>query len=119
MDKKMSYPMLGIGLQYMLIGESKTSTMNQGMTPEMNGMDMVMPMFSISLLFIGINTKHNKESRFMSQSAQEKYNNTLNLLRSDLFKLKQQLDNAERKIALYQSRNNWLVLHISWLFRSL
>ncbi len=105
MDKKMSYPMLGIGLQYMLIGESKTSTMNQGMTPEMNGMDMVMPMFSISLpIYRNKYKAQQKESRFMSQSAQEKYNNTLNLLRSDLFKLKQQLDNAERKIALYQKQ---------------
>ena len=104
-DKKMSYPMLGIGLQYMLIGESKTSTMNQGMTPEMNGMDMVMPMFSISLpIYRNKYKAQQKESRFMSQSAQEKYNNTLNLLRSDLFKLKQQLDNAERKIALYQKQ---------------
>ena len=35
--------------------------MNQGMTPEMNGMDMVMPMFLYRSLFIGINTKHNKK----------------------------------------------------------
>ncbi|MDD4777273.1 MAG: TolC family protein [Fermentimonas sp.] len=105
MDKKMSYPMFGIGLQYMLIGESKTTTMNQGMTPEMNGMDMIMPMFSITLpIYRNKYKAQQKESRFMSQSAREKYNNTLNLLRSDLFKLKQQLDNAERKIKLYQKQ---------------
>ena len=40
----------------------------------------------------------------MWQSAREKYNNTLNVLRSDLFKLKQQLDNAERKVILYQKQ---------------
>ena len=40
----------------------------------------------------------------MWQSAREKYNNTINILQSDLFKLKQQLDNAERKITLYRKQ---------------
>ncbi|HBG57613.1 MAG TPA: transporter, partial [Porphyromonadaceae bacterium] len=40
----------------------------------------------------------------MQQSAREKYNNTLNILQSDLFKQQQQLDNAERTIALYQKQ---------------
>jgi len=97
--------MFGIGLQYMLIGESKTAQMDQGMAPEMTGMDMVMPMFSITLpLYRNKYRAQQRESRFMWQSAREKYNNTLNILRSDLFKLKQQLDNADRKVTLYQKQ---------------
>jgi len=92
-------------LQYMLIGESKTAQMDQGMAPEMTGMDMVMPMFSITLpLYRNKYRAQQRESRFMWQSAREKYNNTLNILRSDLFKLKQQLDNADRKVTLYQKQ---------------
>lgn len=105
MDKKMSYPMFGIGLQYMLIDKSATAQMEQGMEPEMTGMDMIMPMFSISLpLYRNKYKAQQRESRFLQQSAREKYNNTLNLLQSDLFRLKHQLDDAERKIALYQKQ---------------
>jgi outer membrane protein TolC len=102
MEQKMSYPMFGIGLQYMLIGESATAPMDQGMEPEMTGMDMIMPMVSISLpIYRNKYKAQQRESRFLWQSAREKYNNTLNMLQSDLFKLKHQLDDAERKIALY------------------
>ena len=105
MDKKMSYPMLGIGLQYMFIGKNKVTSMDQEMTPDMGGMDMVMPMFSISIpIYRNKYKAQQRESRLMQESAKEKYNNTLNILQSDMFKLKQQLDNAERKIALYQKQ---------------
>jgi len=104
MDQKMSYPMFGIGLQYMLIGES-AATMDQGTEPEMTGMDMVMPMVSITLpLYRNKYKAQQRESRFLWQSTREKYNNTLNMLQSDLFKLKHQLDDAERKIALYEKQ---------------
>jgi outer membrane protein TolC len=105
MEQKMSYPMFGIGLQYMLIGESATAPMDQGMEPEMTGMDMIMPMVSITLpIYRNKYKAEQRESRFLWQSAREKYNNTLNMLQSDLFKLKQQLDDAERKIALYKKQ---------------
>ena len=105
MEQKMSYPMFGIGLQYMLIGESATAPMDQGVEPEMTGMDMIMPMVSISLpIYRNKYKAEQRESRFLWQSAREKYNNTLNMLQSDLFKLKQQLDDAERKIALYKKQ---------------
>lgn len=48
MDKKMSYPMLGIGLQYSLIGK-KPEDMSMGSMSGMNGKDMFMPMLKISL----------------------------------------------------------------------
>lgn len=101
MDKKMSYPMIGIGLQYMLIGKNPAS-MDQGMSNDMNGMDMIMPMVSISLPIYRSKYKaQQRESDYMWQSTREKYNNTLNSLQSELFQLKHQLDDAERKITLY------------------
>jgi outer membrane protein TolC len=100
MDKKMSYPMIGIGLQYMLI-ENNPASMDQGMN-NMSPIDKIMPMVSISLpIFRNKYKAQQRESEYMWQSAREKYNNTLNSLRSDLFKLKHQLDDAERKITLY------------------
>jgi outer membrane protein TolC len=105
MDKKMSYPMIGLGLQYMLIGGHAASTMQTGTDNGMGGMDMIMPMVSISLpIFRNKYRSQQRESRFQWQSAQEKYNNRLNTLQSDLFKLKHQLDDAERKIALYKKQ---------------
>lgn len=105
MEQKMSYPMFGIGLQYMLIDKSATAQMEQGMEPEMTGMDMIMPMVSISIpLFRNKYKAQQRESRFLWQSTREKYNNRLNMLQSDLYKLKHQLDDAERKITLYRKQ---------------
>ena len=105
MEQKMSYPMFGIGLQYMLIGESAAAPANQAMDNGMTGMDMVMPMVSITLpIYRNKYKAQQRESRFLQQSAREKYHNTLNMLQSDLFKLKHQLDDAERKIALYRKQ---------------
>ena len=42
----------------------------------------------------------------MWESAQEKYNNTLNNLQSDLLKYKQHLEQTERKNTLYQKQKN-------------
>ncbi len=107
MDKKMSYPMLGIGLQYMIVGKSSSSDMNQNIHNGMNGMDMIMPMVSISLpIFRNKYKAQQRESKYMWQSAKEKYNNTLNTLHSNFFKLRHQLKDAERQIALYQKQKN-------------
>jgi outer membrane protein TolC len=105
MEEKMSYPMFGIGLQYMLIGESVPPPAEQGMDNGMSGMDMIMPMVSITLpIYRHKYNAQQRESQFLWQSAREKYRNTLNTLQSDLIRLKHQLDDAERKIALYRKQ---------------
>jgi len=91
----------------MVIGKSSSPTINQNTHNSMNGMDMIMPMVSISLpIFRNKYKAQQRESRYMWESAQEKYNNTLNILQSELFKLKHQIDDAERRIALYQKQKN-------------
>src|SRR5690554_5642931 len=107
MDTKMSYPMLGIGLQYMFVGKSSPQALNSSIHNGMNGMDMIMPMVSISLpIFRNKYKAQQRESRYMWESAHEKYNNTLNSIHSELYMLKHQIDDAERQIALYQKQKN-------------
>lgn len=97
MEKKMGLPMIGIGLQYMMVEKSPTPVLEHH-----NGMHMVMPMVSLSLpIFRGKYRAAQRESRILQQSAQEKYHHTLNSLQADLYGLKHLLDDAERKISLY------------------
>lgn len=101
MDKKMSYPMFGIGLQYSLVGKSNNSMVMDNM----NGMDMVMPMFKISIpIFRKKYQAQQKESRHYRQASELKYENTRNQLQSEYQTVKQQLADASRKIALYQKQ---------------
>jgi outer membrane protein TolC len=123
MEKKMSYPMLGIGLQYMLIGKTpvssaspdagtmqgdhtdantNTSTVMSGM----NGKDMIMPMLSVSIpIFRSKYKAAQKESRLLRQASEEKYFNTQNMLEAALYQFKHQLDDAQRKIGLYRKQS--------------
>jgi outer membrane protein TolC len=123
MEKKMSYPMFGIGLQYMLIGKTPvsnaspdTGTMQGGHTdgntntstvmPGMNGKDMIMPMLSVSIpIFRGKYKAAQKESRLLRQASEEKYFNTQNMLEAALYQFKHQLDDAQRKIGLYRKQS--------------
>lgn len=110
MDKKMSYPMFGIGLQYMLIGKSKTSAMSGEMDSSagmsnMNGKDMVMPMVSVTIpLYRNKYKAQQRESKLWWQSSREKYSGTRNELEAELYKTKHQLDDSARKIALYRKQ---------------
>lgn len=100
MEKKMGLPMIGVGVQYMLVGKSPNPVLEHH-----NGMHMVMPMISVSLpLYRGKYKAARRESRLLQQSAREKYNQTWNSLQSDLYAMKHQLDDAERKIQLYRTQ---------------
>lgn len=111
MDKKMGLPMIGIGLQYSVIGKRTamgmpTSDMAMGIpTTDMNGKDMIMPMVSVS---IPIWRKKYRaavnESRLMSRAAEQKYENTLNMLGSEYVSMREQLADAQRKTALYRKQ---------------
>lgn len=108
MDRKMSYPMFGVGLQYMLIGKSKKSSMDMetgaGMS-SMDGKDMLMPMISVSIpLYRNKYKAQQRESKFRQQSSAEKYVQTLNTLEADWYKTRHQLDDAARKITLYEKQ---------------
>jgi outer membrane protein TolC len=110
MTEKMGYPMLGLGLQYMLIGSTPppTSSDPMAMAPAttgmnaMNGKDMLMPMLSISLpLYRAKYKAARKEALFQQQAAEAQYEQTALGLEAELSRTIQLLNNAERKITLY------------------
>lgn len=87
MDKKMSYPMLGIGLQYSLIGK-KPEDMSMGSMSGMNGKDMFMPMLKISLpIFRKKYNAQQQESKHYWKSSELKYENTMNQLQAEYIRI--------------------------------
>ncbi|OJV85765.1 MAG: transporter, partial [Bacteroidia bacterium 44-10] len=108
MDKKMSYPMFGVGLQYSILGKtsSGTSDMNTAVPMNsMNGKDMIMPMVKISIpIFRKKYNAQQRESAYYRQASELKYADILNIMMSDYSALKQQLEEASRKITLYEKQ---------------
>ncbi len=101
MNKKMSYPMFGIGLQYMLINKST----NDMVMPDMNGKDMIMPMVSLSIpIFRGKYKASKQEAQFLQQASGKKYTDAIRKLEAELCQSKHQLDDATRKVTLYRKQ---------------
>lgn len=108
MNKKMSYPMFGIGVQYMLNNKTNDAMLAMG---NMNGKDMIMPMVSVSIpIYRNKYKAQQKESKLWWESSQEKYASTVNTLEADLVRTKHQLDDAARKISLYTKQTEIAVV---------
>lgn len=98
MDRRMSYPMIGIGLQYSLINKVDNP---MGMA-DMNGKDMVMPMMKISLpIFRRKYNAQQRESRNYWKASELKRENIHNQLQVEYLNIRQQLEDANRKVDLY------------------
>jgi outer membrane protein TolC len=107
MDRKMGYPMWGVGLQYMLMAPLR-NTMD-GMAPAMNGKDMLMPMLSVSVPIYRSKYKAAQaESRLLQLAGQEKYADARNRLVSELHQGMYLLGDARRKIDLYRRQTSLL-----------
>jgi outer membrane protein TolC len=112
MERKMSYPMWGVGVQYMLIRKSGTGTEPMGMdegghsasgVQGMSGMDMWMPMVSVSIpVFRGKYRAKQREVSFLAAAGSEKYANTLRLLEAELLRVEMEGARAMRRIDLYR-----------------
>ena len=101
-DKKASMPMIGVGLQYSLIGKRTADVLP--ITP-MNGMDMLMPMVSVSLpIYRNKYKAQQQESRFLQQSATDRYRATYNAIEADLIQIRHQLDDAQRTLNLLEKQ---------------
>jgi outer membrane protein TolC len=99
--KKMGLPMLGIGLDYMLIKE------RSGNTSMMNGKDMIMPMVSVSIPIY--RKKYNamqNEARFMKEAGNQQIIDLKNSLMVQYRQIIQRLDDAERRIVLYTEQED-------------
>lgn len=103
-DRKMSYPTIGVGAQYMLIGKTNHPYTQMG---SMNGKDMLMPMVSVSLpIFRNKYDAQQRESELWRSVSEETFNNTYNRLKGEYFSFKTRLENAARKIKLYEKQSD-------------
>jgi outer membrane protein TolC len=104
MIRKMSYPMFGIGLQYMVIGEKKG--MDTHSSVSMNGKDMLMPMLSLSLpIYRNRHRAARKEVQLLQSANREKQTDLLHRLQAELWQRKHQLDESARRITLYKKQS--------------
>ena len=102
LNKKMSYPMIGVGVQYMIIGKTSDPMLAMG---SMNGKDMVMPMLSVTLpVFRKKYKSQQKQSQLYRESAIEQQQNTVNTLEKEYFTLSTQMQDALNTISLYQKQ---------------
>lgn len=98
---KMGMPMLGLGLNYMLVRE------REGNNSMMNGKDMLMPMATVTIpVFRKKYTAMKNEARLMQESSRHQLNNAKNNLMVSYYQLIQELDDAERRISLYQEQES-------------
>lgn len=106
MDKKMSLPMFGIGLQYSVMAK-KAEEMNGSMSmSSMNGMDMVMPMVKISIpIFRKKYNAQQRENKQYHTASELKYEATHNQLQAEYTTIKLQLSDAARKVSLYSRQH--------------
>ncbi|EGN57243.1 outer membrane efflux protein [Hallella multisaccharivorax DSM 17128] len=94
---KMGKPTFSVGLQYMLNGKVKRPVMEN-----MNGMDMIMPMVTVSLPIYRRKTNMSKEAAKLNKlSTDETYRSRQDALKSEYLSIEQRAADARRKVELY------------------
>jgi outer membrane protein TolC len=96
----MSYPMVGLGINYSIINKSDMSTST------MNGKDMIMPMLTITLPIYRKKYKAMQTEADLMKSANEQgYNAASNSLQTEYYEAMQLYQDAERRMKLYENQN--------------
>lgn len=96
MVTKMGFPMIGVGLNYSLIGKSEMST------SPMNGSDMVMPMVTATLPIYRKKYKAmQQEVELMKTANKQGYQATANALQTEYYQAIQLFNDAQRRSNLY------------------
>ena len=97
--KKMGLPMVGVGLNYMI------NQKRDGNTFMMNGNDMVMPMFSVSIpIYRRKYDAMQKEAQLMQEAGKQQTVSLQNNLQVQYRSFVQNLDDAERRVSLYNQQ---------------
>jgi outer membrane protein TolC len=92
----MGYPMIGLGLNYSLIGKNPMSNL------EMNGNDMIMPMVTLTLPIYRKKYKAMKtEVDKLKTATVQEIQVTSNSLKNEYYETVQNYEDAHRKISLY------------------
>ena len=96
---KMGWPMLGVGLNYMIIQKQSG---NQSM---MNGNDMVMPMLNFTIpIYRKKYTAMQNEAKYLRESTLQKSEGMKNMLLVQYRQLLQDYSDAERRVELYREQ---------------
>ena len=101
MLKKMSYPMIGLGVNYSVINKSSSST------SMMNGKDMIMPMLAVTLPIY--RKKYNSmihEAELLRDASAKLSQSVINDLRSEFQQTIQNYNDANRRITLYAKQSD-------------
>ncbi|MDO9614056.1 MAG: TolC family protein, partial [Bacteroidota bacterium] len=97
--RKMGLPMLGVGLNYMVI-QKQAGNMSM-----MNGSDMVMPMFNFTIpIYRKKYTAMQKEAKYLQESTIHKTEEMKNMLLFQYRQLVQNYSDAERRVELYREQ---------------
>jgi len=97
--RKMSLPMVGVGLNYMVI-QKQAGNMSM-----MNGSDMVMPMLNFTIpIYRKKYTAMQKEANYLQESTSQKSDEMKNMLLLEYRQLVQNYSDAERRVELYQEQ---------------
>jgi outer membrane protein TolC len=101
MVTKMGYPMLGLGLNYSVIQHDDMAIS----TPGMNGKDMVMPMFTVTIPIYRKKYKAmQKEIALQKKATGQDYQASSNALQTEHYEAIQFYQDARRRIKLYENQ---------------
>jgi len=113
MVTKMSYPMVGLGLNYSLINKNAMSTL------PMNGKDMVMPMVTATLPIYRKKYKAMRdEVDFLKSANAQTYNVSANSLQTEYYQAMQLYQDAQRRIKLYEGQYQLASKSLGIMFKS-
>jgi outer membrane protein TolC len=115
MVTRMGYPMVGLGLNYSLIGKSGTS---MG-APDMNGKDMIMPMVVFTLpIYRKKYTAMQKEAEFLKIASSENYQATANSLQTEYYQAILLYQDAQRRVKLYENQSQLALKSLDLMLKS-
>ncbi|MEK7719789.1 MAG: TolC family protein [Bacteroidota bacterium] len=113
MVTKMSYPMVGLGLNYSLINKSEMST------SPMNGKDMIMPMVTVTLPIYRKKYKAMQtEADFLKSANSQNYMAAANSLQTEYYQAMQLYQDAQRRTKLYADQYRLASKTLDILFKS-
>jgi outer membrane protein TolC len=99
MGTRMGYPMVGIGINYSVIGKSTMSASS------MNGKDMIMPMAVLTLpVYRKKYTAMQKEAELLKAATSENWMATANSLQSEYYQAVLLYEDAQRRVKLYENQ---------------
>jgi outer membrane protein TolC len=113
MVTRMSYPMVGLGVNYSLINKSEMST------SAMNGKDMIMPMVTVTLPIYRKKYKAMQtEADFLKSANSQNYKATANSLQTEYYQAMQLYQDAQRRTKLYADQYQLASKSLDILFKS-